>query len=555
MVFVFIWYYGVNVPWWDEWDEVARVDSFLSGKSVFLDLFSQQNEHRPATQRTAMLLLAILTSYNNKIEMAFTQLSMIITLLLFYKKFKESFDLETHMIFFLPVPYLMFSLRQHESILWANQSCGYYFIFFGVLTFYLISSLACVENKKKVSLQFSFSIISAISATFSLASGLLVWPVGFLQILVSNIKTKMLMLFLWFIFGSTTILLYFYDYRRSIFHPPYDSVFKYPWRVVNYFFHLVGKLLYTQPYVNFAVGVFLVIATLLLFILVTKNILQKYLFWLTSLTYFSITLCTIALARATMEDYYGSVSDRYIPFGIMGPVSLYVIYLGLLSEDIDKKLLKLSKIVFAVLLILILNSSIISISDSIKAGEHWKAQRKSFAYYLHNYKSQPNTNLWRLLPNLALLKENAAMLEKRKYSVFSYDILPPFSKLKALNEGTYCICSLNGKEMAEIKEPVVINDKQQIMKIDGWAIDIFKKYVAGGVYIKIDDTLYPTFYGTDRVDVAVHFKMPRYRYSGFDTEITTSSIEKGIHKLSVIVLTNDRKYYFNHSYEIFINRV
>src|SRR5262245_7039827 len=59
-----IHHYGVNVPFWDEWDELRVVPKAYDGTLDLAVLFAQQNEHRPVTSKLASVLLAKTTRLN-----------------------------------------------------------------------------------------------------------------------------------------------------------------------------------------------------------------------------------------------------------------------------------------------------------------------------------------------------------------------------------------------------------------------------------------------------------------------------------------------------------
>ena len=57
---------------------------------------------------------------------------------------------------------------------------------------------------------------------------------------------------------------------------------------------------------------------------------------------------------------------------------------------------------------------------------------------------------------------------------------------------------------------------------EGWAVDESAKLRASGVNIVIDGKHYPAKYGISRIDVASHFKVSDYAYSGFACSIPAS---------------------------------
>ena len=53
----------------------------------------------------------------------------------------------------------------------------------------------------------------------------------------------------------------------------------------------------------------------------------------------------------------------------------------------------------------------------------------------------------------------------------------------------------------------------------------------------VDQTAHPTIYGLDRGDVAAHFGNPAYSQSGFAFEIEAARLNKGLHMVSLRVVS------------------
>jgi len=69
-------------------------------------------------------------------------------------------------------------------------------------------------------------------------------------------------------------------------------------------------------------------------------------------------------------------------------------------------------------------------------------------------------------------------------------------------------------------------------KVVGWALDNWRM-AAAGLDVVIDTTLFPSTYGTDRIDVADYFRRTDYRDTGFTATIPAHSLVPGEHWLSV----------------------
>jgi hypothetical protein len=108
----------------------------------------------------------------------------------------------------------------------------------------------------------------------------------------------------------------------------------------------------------------------------------------------------------------------------------------------------------------------------------------------------------------------------------------------------YIIDTINGLAINNQKQPIPLSTDKNLI-VSGWAVDGEAKDAAGGVVIAIDEKLYPSTYGGARPDVADACKTPSYKNSGFKSEIPVSEIGKGLHTLSIKVLTRDGKAYYS----------
>ncbi|MCA1728143.1 MAG: hypothetical protein LC751_01635 [Actinobacteria bacterium] len=81
-------------------------------------------------------------------------------------------------------------------------------------------------------------------------------------------------------------------------------------------------------------------------------------------------------------------------------------------------------------------------------------------------------------------------------------------------------------------------------------MDADNESAAGGIDVDIDGSLFPAFYREKRQDVADHLGVPSYRYSGFERDLPVSEIGPGAHELSVVVLTSDRREYYQPNQEV-----
>jgi hypothetical protein len=209
---IYIKIFGVNVVFWDEWIFVGYIKKLYANNISFNDLFQQYVEHRIFFPKLIILFLIYVSNFNNIYEMYFSWILALLILLLVFLIYKESFGTSSKMvIYFLPISFLIFSLRQFENILWGLQIQIYACVLGFLTTLYML------EKSNKFDFKFLLAAFGSIFASYSFANGLAVWPVGLFFILFSNKGKGMAVI--WSLIGLLAIGIYFYAWESPKFHP------------------------------------------------------------------------------------------------------------------------------------------------------------------------------------------------------------------------------------------------------------------------------------------------------------------------------------------------
>lgn len=548
---LFIELYGINVVHWDQLEFIPLLDNFQHGTLSFSDFFAQHNEHRIFFPRLAMLLIASITNYNNRAEMFFGWVLLCIIcylLYIIYNKISQADKIKYGIISFIPVAWLVFSFRQWENLLWGWQIQIFMSTLFFILAIYLLERMFIQKDKKFFT--FILAVLSGIVSSFSFANGLLTWPIGLVQILIScrqkNYTEKRLFritVWAWGLIGVLVSLLYFTGYTKPGHHPSLFYFLRHPISSFNYLVVSIGSPLAVEKYTAAGIGCLLLF---LYFYVIIFFVAKKYknkiaipyfvtIFSLVLFSIFSAVLFTLGRSGFGVEQ---ALSSRYTTITILGVIGIYFFALNITSINF-----KFKNIIFGMLLSSIIIGIISSYLSGIKAGKETREFRSINRYYLMTYNFQSDENLKRLYSNLLKVRKGAQILEKYKLNVFA-NLYPDIQKLCFTDyPALYYIDSINNHSgsnffsIDSIQEPTIT--------ISGWAVDEQAKRQAGGVFITIDDKLdIPAIYGLDRKDVAVHFKNKHYRFSGFQASFMTAVLEKGRHSISLKILTADKKGYY-----------
>lgn len=548
---LFIGLYGVNVAHWDQWEFIPLLDKFQHGTLSFSDCFAQHNEHRIFFPRLAMLLIASITNYNNLAEMFFGWILLcIICYLLYsiYSKISQTNKIKYGIISFIPVAWVVFSFRQWENLLWGWQIQIFMAVLFFILAIYLLERMFIQKTKKCFT--FILAVLSGIVSSFSFANGLLTWPIGLVQILISyrlkNYTEKRLFRitgWAWGLIGVLVCLLYFIGYNKVGHHPSLFYFLRHPMSSFSYLVVSIGSPLAVEKYTATGLGsllLFLYFYMIIFFVMkkYRNEIAIPYFVTTFSLVLFSILSAILLTLGRSGFGVEQALSSRYITITMLGVIGIYFFALNITSINF-----KFKNIIFGMLLSLIIIGIISSYLWGIKEGKETRKIRSINKYYLITYNFQSDENLKRLYPNALEVRKRAQILEKYKLNVFA-DPYPDLKKLYFTDyPALYYIDSINNHSgsnffsIDSIQEPTIT--------ISGWAVDQQAKKQAGDVFVTIDDKLdIPALYGLDRKDVADHFKNKHYRFSGFQASFLTAALDKGQHSISLKILTADKKGYY-----------
>lgn len=191
--------FSVNVPWFDDFDpfpdflnQWRKAENLTERIQLML---KPNNEHRMVFGKIATLLVYWATGTLN-----FTYLHLIGFLFtlgtfgIFFKVFKEN-NLSTKE--FAPVAWFLFQWQYQMVFLWAICSLQHQpVVFFLCLSMYLLTTK-----------QFSWAVLGAFCANFSMSNGIFVWIAGAAVLIYQRAFFKLL---LWLLFGIMAITAYFY---------------------------------------------------------------------------------------------------------------------------------------------------------------------------------------------------------------------------------------------------------------------------------------------------------------------------------------------------------
>lgn len=201
-----LYFYTVDAPFWDQWALVPLLEKVDIGAFRFADLWAAHNGHRLVFPQIIMLGLARLSRWNIGYEYATSFLLATINAILLVMLLNRcgGQGRRAHSWWVpITVSLLTFSYNQ-----WGNWFLGWQLQIFLNLTGFLLM-LYWLTSPTLQGPYVVAAIASALLATFSFASGILAWPIGFV-ILVARKSCRHRVL-LWVIVSITVVAAYAID--------------------------------------------------------------------------------------------------------------------------------------------------------------------------------------------------------------------------------------------------------------------------------------------------------------------------------------------------------
>jgi hypothetical protein len=419
----FVGVFGVNVVVGDQWEMAALFRKLSAGTLSFWDLWQPHNEHRFLFPRMAMLALGALTGWNNVAEMYLFQACLALTLLVLCLSLSER--VRARPLLLVPVALLVFSPRQWSNMLWGYQLTFALTLLFAVLALFCLqasSRLRLAGNKYRGGIIFGAAILCATVASGSSIQGLLVWPAGFLQLLIplSSLREKVWVLIAWVGAAVTVWTLYFLGYDARLgsenSEPPVLAFLSQPLASVEHVLTLLGSSLLPALFAGVASGALLAALVALTVVLIWRSERpHDYAFWLSLLAFSLLVLLAVTAGRGVQDPDDALVASRYTTFSLLTVASVYAML-------VEFRLARRSHLASGLLLAacaMILFSAPFSYRNALDAATQHREARIEAAEILATYDSRSDQELADLNRHPEVVRRNAVALERLDYNVFA----------------------------------------------------------------------------------------------------------------------------------------
>jgi hypothetical protein len=487
-----IFKYGVDVPYWDQWEGTATLfEKEQAGSLVFNDFFVQHNEHRILFPRLIAYSLAKLTHWNIGAESMVIWLLAAVSAFSVYKICRSSNPgslLPVWVLFAINV--LIFTPLNVHNWLWGFQ-IGF------LLPVALTTTCIWVASSFTTSSRFVYAMMLCVASTFSIGGGFMLWLIATPLLFCSEVewqwKRRRSWWILWFSVFLTSILLYFYGYVKPAQHPSLFEAFSKPFQAIGYVLLYLGSAFSSGTNIDSnLIGMVAggVMVSMLLFLVcylwvfrVDRLLIKQ--------TIPSVMLASYAVINAglTMVGRLGfglgqAASSRYTIFSILLPVALLllipVVFRHWKTRRSDRTSTDALKLGMCAVVSVLAFLHALAAVNSLKAWPATQRERLTARAFLAfvNVVDEPDYLAAYLTYNLPPLKERASVLSNLGY------LRPPLAKSNSLKDISNPSMPASAS-FGKLQEAGMIQDG--LVGFRGWAVIPDKSRPADAVLLTYDD--------------------------------------------------------------------
>jgi hypothetical protein len=421
IVLLFIFLFGRTVIFTDEWIMVPIIDHSFNGTIPWQDLFTQFNVHLAFFPKLAITGIALMTGFNTVAEMYFSWLILVLISVLIYTLCVRYFgDSVNTRILFIPIAWLLWSLRQ-----WENFLLGFEINFFLCVLGFVIS-VVLIDRSQDFRLSFLGALGGAVITSFSTINGLLIWPIGIILIILQRKGKKMLLS--WVLCAISINSLYILNWKDpgnggAGGLTPIAFFTNNPATVIKFFLAFLGSPLSPGQPVNIIilysilVGIFVLVAIVVGIALTLKyHLLKENSPWIALLLFYLGTAFMTTIVRSCFGTGQ-ALTSRYVTFSILGIIGLYFLYVTIYKYN-GPDLFHSGWMLKGVTCI-ILFGVFLGLIEGMAMGMRIASDRDKMTCTLMNYPSASDQDLSAIYPDPNFVREMAIVLEKRHLNVFS----------------------------------------------------------------------------------------------------------------------------------------
>jgi len=540
--------YGVNTPLSDDFTTVLVMKLFSVGQMNIFDILdAQHNEHRCGFPYVLTLLLAQISHYNCVHNMymgvVFVGATLAVFLYFLWPKFKTA---GITSFAFVPIAWLLCSLRQTQNLLMAFQG-AYESAFFFVLCLFLLQGI------NGFGARFWFAALCALLSAFSFGNGLLAAPVGFL-LLASRFllggpeqfcKHRQI-IFSWALICLLIAGAYFWHYISGVGQGKVTLEFLMhaPLAVVAFAIGFLASPVAREERSAILIGTIYCLLCLVFAVSFARKpkAYSQDMILPTMLICFSVlSACMASLGRAQLGIDASYVS-RYVTMANYGWIGLYL--LALFAKDLGRnfRAIAIGTILICFTIGAVTTAKYCQIEALVYRDLELNAENVIRSYNL----AGPHEIVRWIGLYAAEYGPLVQYLEQNRLSLFSVDQeqCHPAQQSQTNANPYWCVIDFaNGRLNTDSKAISTIDvdlTSQTDIDLTGWVANLPQSKLPKAVWIVIDDHLtVPAAYGLTRVAVAASTKKDFLTTSGFASSLRANILAKGKHNVRLKILERE----------------
>jgi hypothetical protein len=537
----------VNVPYADDWRVVVHMSKLYSGTLGVSELMAPVGEHYLLASYVVVLALGVLTNYNTTAALYLNWALIACMCALFYTYILSlTNDRRKALTYLLPIPWLLFSLRQWETLQIEAGLSPF------LANFLVIASLVALNRSRGLDRSFACALVAGMAATWSFGNGMPVWAAGAVLLLVAawangaaapGRRETILRLALWVGGGALVMVPYFQHFielggRRAGRLSGLAQAWDQRAELAEYFATAIGSALLNDKTGATIMGMLLIailVVTVAATLVSRRQLLRRNLALCLTLH----TLSCVAMLAFSRAGFGAgqAMSSRYSSIVLPGLVGLYLLAAPGLA---DRSPRAIRHQIFGVLLGLLAFGVAASYVSGHADGATNANGRRAVAYFLRTYEIQSDRNLLGVYPSAETVRTYGSFLKSRGMTLFGESVLDPRDLPVAVGATGQGIDSINGQPTANQALVRLSLQRDDTVTIVGWAVDEEARRPAGTVFLTVDDRLaIPTMYGADRPDIAARMNLPELRKVGYTATFGIQVFGPGLHTVRPEIVSAD----------------
>jgi hypothetical protein len=322
--FGYVYAYGVNVFWADDWNVRSNLmEHYANGTLTAAEFWTAHNEHRIPVPQLVMLALGVLTNGNVVADMYASEFLLLGMLGIYYAVCRSQFTRDRAIWLMVPIALLVFSLRQHDNMLWGFQVSFVLVAASAVAAFFCLSRI----RDDRVAPGLVGAVLAATIGAGSSIHGLLIWPVGLGQLIISPLtaRRKICLATLWALVGAGQWFVYFQNWSHPGHHPPLAFSWHY------YILSIGGALSSDTDWALVAGALLAVLTAAAVGFVIVKRQWKAHAFWLATMAFSLAALGAITVGRCGFGPGQAMMS-RYATYAIPLVIALCAIFAAQSNE-------------------------------------------------------------------------------------------------------------------------------------------------------------------------------------------------------------------------------